>query len=102
MSEIKNLREQMANIATEARNKLSEVTDETPEERAAEIEREFDKMMADHDKLAARVEREERAAKALADYAKPDTSKIPPAEGRSAPAFDDGLKMDYQIGRAHV
>ena len=50
MQEIQTLREQMASIATEARAKLSEVTDETEETRAAEIEREFDAMMADHDK----------------------------------------------------
>ena len=56
----------MAKVATEARSKLNEVTDETPEERAAEIEREFDAMMSDHDKLQARIQREERAAKALA------------------------------------
>lgn len=102
MTEIKNLREQMAQIATEARSKLSEVTDETPEERAAEVEREFDAMMADHDKLQARVEREERAAKAIAAFEKPDTSKIPEAEGRSAPAFDDGLKMDYRQAFAEM
>jgi Ribonuclease G/E len=57
MAEVKDLREKMANIATEARSKLSEVTDKTPEDRAAEIEREFDAMMAEHDKLAAKVER---------------------------------------------
>ena len=51
---VKDLREQMANIATEARSKLDEVTDTTPEERAQEIEREFDAMMTDHDKLQAR------------------------------------------------
>ena len=62
---VKDLREQIANIALEARSKLNEVTDETPEERAAEIEREFDAMMSDHDKLQARIQREERAAKAL-------------------------------------
>jgi len=45
MLEIETLREQMASIATEARAKLSEVTDETEETRAAEIEAEFDKMM---------------------------------------------------------
>ena len=65
MQEIQTLREQMASIATEARAKLSEVTDETEETRAAEIEREFDAMMADHDKLAARVEREDCVAQAF-------------------------------------
>ena len=102
MAEIKTLREQMANIATEARSKLSEVTDETPEARAAEIEREFDAMMESHDKIAERVAREERAAKAIAAIEAPDTSKIPAAEGRSAPAFDDGLKMDYRRAFAEM
>lgn len=37
MTEMKTMREEMAAIATEARNKLDEVTDVTPEERAAEI-----------------------------------------------------------------
>ena len=62
---VKDLREQIANIAIEARSKLNEVIDETPEERAAEIEREFDAMMSDHDKLQACIQREERAAKEL-------------------------------------
>ena len=35
MADVKDLREKMANIATEARSKLSEVKDDTPEERAA-------------------------------------------------------------------
>jgi len=39
MADIKDLREKMAKLATEARAKLSEITDETPEERAGEIER---------------------------------------------------------------
>ena len=47
MSEIKTLREKMANIATEARKKLEEITDDVAEERAAEIEREFDALMED-------------------------------------------------------
>ncbi len=102
MADIKTLREQMANIATEARSKLSEVTNETPEERAAEIEREFDAMMADHDKLQARVEREERAAKAMAAIQEPDTSKVPVHEGRFAPAMDNGLKMDYRTAFAEM
>ena len=39
MADLKTLREQMANIATEARAKLSEVTDATDETRAADVER---------------------------------------------------------------
>ena len=102
MQEIQTLREQMASIATEARAKLSEVTDETEETRAAEIEAEFDKMMSDHDKIAARVDREERLAKAQAAMLKPDTTQIPEAEGRTAPAVDNGLTMDYRAAFAEM
>lgn len=97
MADIKDLREKMARIATEARAKLSEVTDETPEERAAEIEREFDAMMADHDKLSARVERMEKAENALRMADEPaDVSKRPTFEQRSVPAIDDGEVVDYR------
>lgn len=57
MSTIKELREQMARIATNARAKMDEIKDETPKERAAEIEAEFDAMMAEHDALSARADR---------------------------------------------
>jgi len=97
MADIKDLREKMANIATEARAKLSEVTDETPEERAAEVEREFDAMMADHDKLSARAERLAKADAALrAADAPADISKRPTFEQRSAPAVDHGQVVDYR------
>lgn len=97
MADIKDLREKMARIATEARAKLSDVTDETPEERAAEIEREFDAMMADHDKLSARAERMEKAEKALRMADEPaDVSKRPTFEQRSAPAVDHGEIVDYR------
>jgi HK97 family phage major capsid protein len=99
---MKTMREEMAAIATEARNKLAEVTDETPEERAAEIEREFDAMTADHDKLAARVEREDRLAKAFKKLEATDTTQIPEAEGRTAPAVDHGLTMDYRAAFAEM
>jgi len=102
MADIKDLREKMANIATEARSKLSEVTDETPEERAAEVEREFDAMMADHDKLAAKVERLEKVEAALRAGDEIDYDKRPQFEGRSAPAVDDGLRMDYRQAFAEM
>lgn len=71
MPTIKELREQMARIATNARAKFDEVTAATDEARAAEVEREFDAMMAEHDKLGEKLERlqrleaiEQRAAQA--------------------------------------
>jgi len=102
MADIKDLREKMANIATEARSKLSEVADNTPEERATEIEREFDAMMADHDKLAAKVERLEKVEVALRAGEEIDLSKRPTFENRSAPAVDNGLAMDYRAAFAEM
>lgn len=53
-------REEQARILTAARSKLDEIKDDTPAERAAEIEAEHDRMMADYDKLGAAAERLER------------------------------------------
>lgn len=64
MADIKDLRDKMANIATEARSKLDEIKDDTPAERASEIEAEFDKMMAEHTALDQRASREEKLDKA--------------------------------------
>ena len=102
MADIKTLRETMANIATEARSKLSEITDETPEARASEIEREFDAMMAETDKLQGRIDREERANALMAKLEQPDTSKIPAVEARTAPAVDNGLTLDYRAAFAEM
>lgn len=96
MAETNTLRSQMANIATEARAKLSEVTNETPEARADEIEREFDAMMADHDKMGARAERMEKADAAIRSANAVDVSKRPEFEARQAPAVDAGEAVSYR------
>ena len=96
MADIKDLREKMANIATEARAKLAELNDSTPEDRAAEVEREFDAMMADHDKFSARADRLEKSEAALRASEAVDVSKRPVAEDRSAPAVDQGSDISYR------
>ena len=96
MAETNTLRSQMANIATEARAKLAEVTNETPEARADEIEREFDAMMVDHDKLGARAERMEKADAAIRSANAVDVSKRPEFEARQAPAVDAGEAVSYR------
>jgi HK97 family phage major capsid protein len=99
MVEIKTLREKMANIATEARAKLNEITDNTKPDDAARIEAEFDAMMADHDKLQARAEREAKLSSAKRDaesYAEDvETGRRPggKAEGRGV---DDGETITYR------
>jgi HK97 family phage major capsid protein len=57
MATLKELHEQKARIATNARAKFDEITDDTKPERAKEIETEFDAMMAEHDEIGAKAER---------------------------------------------
>jgi HK97 family phage major capsid protein len=64
MSKITELREQQARITAQARAKFDEINKETPNERAAEIEREFDVMMAAVSTLEARCKRLEDLEKA--------------------------------------
>jgi HK97 family phage major capsid protein len=66
MSTVKELREKQARIATNARAKFDEIKDDTPAERAAEIEREFDAMMAEYDAIEAKIERAKRLEEAEA------------------------------------
>jgi len=61
---IKAMRERMGELATEARGVLDTITEDMDAGQVSEIEGRFDEMMADHDKLAARVEREERLLEA--------------------------------------
>lgn len=60
MSRITELREQQARIHTNARAKLEEITSTTPEDRAAEINGEFDRMMGDYDRLQGQIDRAEK------------------------------------------
>ncbi len=96
MAEIKDLREKMANIATEARSKLSEVADDTPEERAAEIEREFDAMMADHDKLAERVARMEKLDDAQRKLEAINERTAAPMEAKESREINVSDEIDYR------
>lgn len=98
-ADIKALREKMANIATEARAKFDLITDDMKEDRAKEIETEFDRMMADHDALGERVARLERLERADAliaeERGKVDESKRPGGNAE-ARGVDEGEKPDYR------
>jgi len=95
MTTIKELREQQARIATNARAKFDEIKDDTPEDRAAEIEREFDAMMADHDKIGQKIERAARLEKAEQALRSGDP-RAPRGGDGEAPAVDEGEKIDYR------
>ena len=97
--EIKELRDKQKTILTAARTKFDEITDETTSERAAEIEGEYDAMMAEHDALGARASRLERLDTATRDaetYAEDvDAGRRPGGEGRGQGA-DNGETPSYR------
>lgn len=99
--QIKELREQQARIATNARAKFDEIKDDTKEDRAAEIEREFDAMMADHDKIGARIDRLEKLEKIERKGA--EAAEAEERAGREAkrPGYDGGQAKTGDNGEDH-
>jgi HK97 family phage major capsid protein len=95
MSKLKELREKMARIATNARAKLDEIKDDTTEERAAEIEGEFDTMMADHAKLEKQAEREEKLEKAERS-ANAGDERRPRGDGDEGRGVDENEPVTYR------
>ena len=109
MSDLIKMREQMAQLATQARTKLNEINDKTEETRAKEIEEQFDKIMADHDKIGQRVEREEKLAQVEArqveaeergDPRRPNQAAAEAAaeEKRSAPEYKEVFTKAMRFG----
>jgi HK97 family phage major capsid protein len=78
---VKELREKQAKLVADARAKLEEIKDDTPEARAKEIEAEYDKLMAEHDRIEERVKREEQLADREAKINEPDPRR-PKGEDR--------------------
>ena len=58
------LRQKQHDLLVDAEQVRSEITNETPAERVTELEARFDTIMAEHDALNDRIEREERLEKA--------------------------------------
>ena len=85
IDEMKKLRERMGELATEARAELDKITDDMDEGQVKEIEGRFDAMMADHDKIAARIEREQRLYQV----------QMPEVEDRSVPGTADDQQPEY-------
>ena len=96
MAEIRAMREKMARLATNARSLLEEIQDSTPEDVAADKERQHDEMMSEFDSLQSRVEKLTKAEERLKALEEPmDITKRPSFEERSAPAAEDP-KIDYR------
>lgn len=94
MTRITELREQQARIHTNARSKLEEITSTTPEDRAAEINGEFDRMMADYDRLQGQIDRAEKLDTLERNLNRPDPRRPQGnAEGRGT---DEGNQPTYR------
>ncbi|MBB4185831.1 HK97 family phage major capsid protein [Sinorhizobium terangae] len=103
-AQLKELREKQARIATNARAKFDEIKDDTPAERAQEIEREFDAMMAEYDQLGGRIERMQKLdeAEARANKGDPRRPKGDDGESRNdgdgAPQYKDVFAKAIRFG----
>lgn len=102
--DIIELRERQARLVANARAKLDEITDDTSEARAKEIEAEYDRMMAEYDQLEARIKREEKLVEAEERMNAGDPRR-PRGEDREArqeqaPEYKDVFNKAIRFGAA--
>ena len=86
-NKIKELRAANAKIHADAQAKLDEITDEIPNERSAEINREFDAMMVTYDDNEAKIARLQK----LVDNEAREAARETDAERRAREANRPGL-----------
>ena len=82
------LRAKQHALLVDAEQVRSEITDDTPAERVTELEGRFDTIMAEHDALNERIEREERLEAARSEHERREEearTKRPRGEDRSIP-----------------
>lgn len=97
---IKELRQKQATITEEARERLDQITNETDEARAAELEAQHDAAMAEFDNIGKQIEREasledaERRVREAEDRAREDKRPIPKAT--EARGQDEGEELQYR------
>lgn len=108
---IKEMREQMARLATEARTEYDAITPETDEARAAELSGRFDSIMAEHDRLEAQIKRAEQLEAAEARAAEAAASRAPVggvvevearAETNAAPEYREVFSNALRYGVASL
>jgi HK97 family phage major capsid protein len=96
MSKLKELREKQSKLVADARAKLDEITDDTDETRAKEVEAEYDAIMVEYDKIEERVKREEALAAREAELDEPEDDRRPRGEDRSVEPGADGKDIEEQ------
>lgn len=111
LEEIRKERERMASLATEARTLLDQITDKTEPAKVKEIEARFDAIMADHDAISARIEREQKLAAAeeraqQGDARRPalpdGESRAQAEETRNTPEYREVFAKQLRFGVAEL
>lgn len=96
MTTLKDLQDKQAQIVSEARERLDQINAATDEARAKELETQHDAAMAEYDKLAARIEREQKLAQLEQRAEELRASRRPIARDGEANAQADGDKPTYR------
>ncbi|NBN78685.1 phage major capsid protein [Microvirga tunisiensis] len=102
MSKIKELREKQARLVAEARSRLDEITDQTTEERAKELEAQHDAAMQEHDRLEQLIEREERLAKVEERHREHRQRERPVSGGSGGGVDEPGAEVSYRHAFARM
>lgn len=107
-SEIQDMREQQAKIAADARKIHEQITDDTPEDRAKELEAQFDKAMSEFDALEEKIERKQRLD-SLEERLDQQDPRRPTGDGEArnqdapaAPQYRDCFAKALQFGVASL
>lgn len=91
------LQEKRGNLVAQAREALDEITKNTDESRAKELEQRHDTIMAEFDKIEALIKREERVANAEKEIEELRAKRRPIEPDGSHKATDDGdAKPEYR------
>lgn len=96
MSNLKELQEKRGRLMTQAREALDEITKNTDEARAAELDKRHDDIMYEFDKLDRVIERERKLAD-LEKRAEEERAKMRPIPGDGeARGQDNGANPEYR------
>lgn len=93
---LKELQEKREKLVHDAREALDEITKNTDEARAAELDKRHDDIMAEFDKVEKDIAREERMAAAEARAEEERAKKRPNPGNAEVRGQDDGEKVEYR------
>lgn len=99
---IKELREKQAKIVAEARERLELISAATDESRAKELEGQHDLAMAEHDRIDAQIEREQKLADIEARHADQRARNRPVSPGEGTGSDAPGAAEEYRTVFAKV